>query len=380
MTKRVVVCCDGTWSTPDDRRDGRPAPTNVARLADGISCTDDQVLFYEPGVGTTPDEHLLGGAFGLGLSRNIRNAYAWLADAYRPGDELFLFGFSRGAYTARSLAGLIRNCGILKPDCADRVDQAFAFYRDASSRTHPTSLASEIFRKTYSQPSDDIHFIGVWDTVGALGIPDGVLGWKEISQLTPLWHRLWGFHDTQLSSHVRYAYHALAIDERRPPFEPTLWTGTATPGQTVEQVWFAGAHTDIGGGSCGSALSDITLMWMVQRARAAGLTVEPGRLRLGDVDTVGNRIAPDYAGPVEDSSAGLWGAFRPYHRLLHVGIDPAPPVPGQAIASSVVSRFEDPNCAYHPRGIEPYIERAPRIDVVDRFPAAAAPAAAPAPV
>lgn len=373
MAKRVVVCCDGTWSTPDDVRDGRPAPTNVARLADGINCADDraQCLFYEPGVGTTPDEHLLGGAFGVGLSRNIRNAYAWLVQAYEPGDDLFLFGFSRGAYTARSLAGLIRNCGILKPRYADRVDQAFAFYRDASSRTHPTSLASHIFRKTYSQPGDDIHFIGVWDTVGALGIPDGVPGLKEISQLTPLWHRLWGFHDTQLSSHVRFAYHALAIDEQRPPFEPTLWTGEAVPGQTVEQVWFAGAHTDVGGGSRASGLSDIALMWMVQRACGAGLTLEPDRLGLGDLDTVGNRIAPDYAGPLEDSRAGLWEMFRPYHRLLHVGVNPRPPVPGQAIASSAIRRLEDPGCGYHPRGVEPYVRSAARIDVPDG-PAAAA--------
>ena len=183
MPKQLVVCCDGTWDVPDQLDGGIAAPTNVAKLALGIA-TDEasgQLLYYEPGVGTTPDERIVGGAFGYGLSNNIRNCYRFLAQSYDPGDRLFLFGFSRGAYTARSLGGLIRNCGILRSEHVDQVDDAFAFYRDRTSHTHPSSLASQIFRRMYSYPDDDIHFIGVWDTVGALGIPTELPLWKEIS-------------------------------------------------------------------------------------------------------------------------------------------------------------------------------------------------------
>lgn len=374
MPKRVVVCCDGTWSQPDDSRGGLPVPTNVAKLADGVGVAhpDEQVLFYEPGVGTTPDEHFLGGAFGVGLSRNIRNAYAFLADAYEPGDQLFLFGFSRGAYTARSLAGLIRDCGILKPQHADRVDEAFSFYRNRTSLTHPTALAAHLFRKMYSQPFDDIYFIGVWDTVGALGIPADAPGWKDIAQFTPGWQELWGFHDTQLSSHITFAYHALAIDEERQPFAPTLWTGTPVAGQTVEQVWFAGAHTDIGGGSRTSALSDIALLWMVDRATRCGLELEPDRLALGDADTLGNIIAPNWAGPITDSRHGPWDVLHAYHRLEQVGLSTTPPTPGQALASSVVRRLDDGGLGYRPRGIEAY-QGAPTVEVVDQSPPVAGP-------
>src|SRR5437764_8990980 len=124
MPKRLVVCCDGTWNVPDELRDGIAAPTNVAKLALGITAGEQsgQLLYYEPGVGTAPDEHLLG-AFGYGLSRNIRNCYRFVAECYEPGDLLYLFGFSRGAYTARSLAGLIRNCGILRSKNVDQVDE-----------------------------------------------------------------------------------------------------------------------------------------------------------------------------------------------------------------------------------------------------------------
>ena len=110
--------------------------------------SDEQQLFYEPGVGIAAGERLVGGAFGYGLSANIRNSYRFLVERYEPGDRLFLFGFSRGAYTARSLGGLIRNCGILRRDNVERVDEAFGFYRDRTSQTHPSALASKIFRRT----------------------------------------------------------------------------------------------------------------------------------------------------------------------------------------------------------------------------------------
>lgn len=264
MPKNLVVCCDGTWNIPDETRGSAAAPTNVAKLALAVAQDQGtQRMFYEPGVGTAPDERMVGGAFGYGLSRNIRSCYAFLAANYDEGDRLFLFGFSRGAYTARSLAGLIRNCGILRTEHADQVDHAFAFYRDRTSHTHPSAIASHIFREMYAYPTAPIHFIGVWDTVGALGIPVDLPGWEEISHHITGWEQLWGFHDTRLSSQVTHARHALSIDEERSAFRPTLWTqaqAALDSAQDLKQVWFAGVHSEVGGGSESTSLSDIALL------------------------------------------------------------------------------------------------------------------------
>jgi uncharacterized protein (DUF2235 family) len=363
MPRRLVVCCDGTWNLPDEVRDGVAAPTNVAKVALGLATGGDsgQELFYEPGVGTTPDERILGGAFGYGLSRNVRSCYRFLAQKYEPGDELFLFGFSRGAYTARSLAGLIRNCGILQQAHVDQVDEAFAFYRDRTSQTHPSALASQIFRKMYSHEQDDIHFIGVWDTVGALGIPAKLPGWEWLSEHLHGWEQQWGFHDTRLSSHVKFAYQALAIDEEREPFQPTLWDEDDTAhGQTLEQVWFAGVHTEVGGGSKDPSLSDIALLWMVEKAKACGLVFEPGQLEPGGRSGAGEVVAPNYAAPIVDSRKGVYAALHPYHRLTHADVAAAP---GQSIASSADRRFTEKVDNYSPRGFAEYLAVKPVVPV-----------------
>jgi uncharacterized protein (DUF2235 family) len=367
MAKRLVVCCDGTWNVPDERRTGVAAPTNVAKLALGVQIGEDagQCLHYEAGVGTTPDERVLGGAFGYGLSRNVRNCYRFLALNYEEGDELFLFGFSRGAYTARSLAGLIRNCGILKAKNVDQVDEAFDFYRDRTSATHPNTLASQLFRDMYAHGDQDIDFIGVWDTVGALGIPVDLPGWDWLSQRVHGWETLWGFHDMQLSSHVKYAYHALAIDETREPYKPTMWTqDPAAAGQTLEQVWFSGVHTEVGGGSKDSGLSDIALLWMVEKATGCGLQFKPNCLISGGSDGGDGRIAPNYAGLLVDSRHGVWAALHPYHRLTQVMVRSAP---HQSIASSAVRRADDRALHYDPEGFDDYRHRGDVTKVVEEL-------------
>ena len=354
MPKRVVVCCDGTWNTPDEARGGVAAPTNVAKLALTVVTGDgtDQVLLYEPGVGSSPDDRVLGGAFGYGLSSNIRNAYRFLANTYESGDSVYLFGFSRGAYTARSLAGLIRNCGILCRDHADQVDEAFAFYRDRTSHTHPSAIASQLFRRMYSHDEDEIHFIGVWDTVGALGIPEQLPGWERLSNVFSGWEQLWGFHDTRLSSHVGNAFHALAIDEQRSAFRPTLWTeGPAASGQTLEQVWFSGVHTEVGGGSHNSALSDIALMWMLDRAQRCGLVLDLTRLESPAPTGIGAGVAPNYAAAIVDSRSGIWEAMHAFHRLRELPVTDAP---GQALASSALRRAQERGAGYSPPGFDAY--------------------------
>ncbi len=352
---------------PDEHRQGVAAPTNVAKLALAIVTGDEsgQALFYEPGVGTNPDERLLGGAFGYGLSRNVQRCYRFLALNYQPGDELYLFGFSRGAYTARSLAGLIRNCGILRAEHVDQVDEAFAFYRDRTSQSHPSAVASQLFRGMYSHEDEDIHFIGVWDTVGALGIPSELPEWDWLSKRVTGWERLWGFHDTDLSSHVRYAYHAVAIDERRAPFRPTLWTQREpVAGQTLEQVWFAGVHTEVGGGSRDTSLSDIALLWMAQRATDCGLELKPGLLQVGSPDAVGAPV-PNYAGPIVDSRRGVYAAFHAYDRLTHDDLSRAP---AQALASSAHRRFAEAVDGYAPDGFANYFAQRPATQVVEVAP------------
>jgi uncharacterized protein (DUF2235 family) len=350
MVKRLVMCCDGTWNTPDEVKDGLPCPTNVVKLAlavgdqgaDGV----DQRVFYHPGVGTKRSERIRGGAFGYGLSRNVRETYRFLVESYEPGDELFFFGFSRGAFTARSVAGLVRNSGILKRRHVDRLDQAYALYR--SRTAHPRGVEATLFRRSWSWESR-IRFIGVWDTVGALGIP-------LQGPLARLVNRRWAFHDTQLSSHVDNAFQALAIDEQRQPFVATLWQPSDAPAlnQRVEQVWFAGVHSDVGGGYSDAALADVPLLWMAGRARDCGLGFEDDAFD----DAVTSRrgaagediaVRPDPLGALHDSRKGYYRLVPPLHRQLGV-TDPAQ----EYAAASAVLRTEKDE-GYAPANLGAYL-------------------------
>jgi uncharacterized protein (DUF2235 family) len=278
VPRRLIVCCDGTWNTADQAISGHPSPTNVTKLALSLAAEDAagarQCVYYHPGVGTSRWERLSGGAFGVGLSRNVLDGYRFLIDNYESGDLLYLFGFSRGAFTARSLAGLIRNSGILRRENVGRIDQAWVLYR--SSADTPRGVAATLFRRAYSfEPR--IQFIGVWDTVGALGIPTFGPRWlKPI--VTRINHR-WEFHDTKLSTRVKGAFQALAIDEQRAAFAPAVWhQQPGADGQKLRQVWFTGVHCDIGGGYPDTSLSDIALLWMADGAREYGLKFLPGAL------------------------------------------------------------------------------------------------------
>lgn len=273
--KRLCIFCDGTWNSPDKTSDGEPAPTNVVKLAELVDDVDAagvvQRVFYDPGIGTAGSlmRRAFDGATGTGMSKNILDAYRYLISNYVPGDELYFFGFSRGAFSVRSLAGLIRNSGLLRVDAAERIDAAYALYRSRAPEDHPRARESMLFRRTYAvEPVTPIHFVGVWDTVGALGNP------VRIADYLGYFGRRNEFHDTQLSSTVKHAYHALAIDETRKHFSATLWhQPAAIPGQTIEQVWFAGVHSNVGGGYPAAGLSDIALAYMHGRARRAGLAL-----------------------------------------------------------------------------------------------------------
>lgn len=357
--KRLVICCDGTWNRPEQVREGMPAPTNVAKLALGVARTTPdgtaQEVHYQRGVGTRRFERLRGGAFGLGLSRNVRECYRFLVERYEPGDEIYLFGFSRGAFTARSTAGLVRNAGILRREHAGRVEDAYRLYRKRAEDARPDGVEARLFRRVHSHPDAPVHCIGVWDTVGSLGIPiDGVR--------VPLLTRRWRFHDVALSRRVRFAFHALAIDELRGPFRPTLWEQHAeAAGQTLEQVWFAGVHCDAGGGYADPALSELPLLWMVDRARSAGLAFDPthfqparspldaGRRALGEL------VAPDACGAIHESRKGLYRLLPRHRRALAAS--------GAGAASSAVRR-RDERDDYDPDGLRAFLDdRGPVVEL-----------------
>lgn len=267
--KRIVVCADGTWNRPEKDL-SKDQPTNVLKLARAISPFDKnqipQQVFYDWGIGSYHDK-VIGGATGKGIAKNIMDGYRYIVQNYTPGDEIYLFGFSRGAYTVRSLCGLINNCGVLKRPDARLIEAAFAHYKRPGKAHHPDGEASLEFRAQYAHPSRRIRFVGVWDTVGALGIPVSFLGLLERED---------EFYDTKIGPNVDIARHALAIDEMRSDFEPAIWQQREN--MSLKQVWFSGAHGDIGGGNTpdkdGGLLSDIPLAWMLQEAATAGLGVE----------------------------------------------------------------------------------------------------------
>ena len=267
MPKNIIVCADGTWNHPDETERGLPAPTNVFKLFKSLPLTSTQLPHYDDGVGVggTPIEHLLGGAIGDGLFAKVKENFAFVAHAYDDGDQLFLFGFSRGAYTARSLAGMIAAFRLPASDkfTDQAVDDAFSAYR---SRTNRPALIAEL-NKRYGNRPVEIAMVGVWDTVGALGIPGDLFAGLD--------EQIYGFLDTKLNINVKAAYHAVSVDEKRAEFVPTLWDSLSPTaiqaGNILEQVWFAGVHADVGGGYPETGLSDIALSWMMRKAKSRGL-------------------------------------------------------------------------------------------------------------
>jgi uncharacterized protein (DUF2235 family) len=293
MPKNIVVCADGTGNTTVKGRG-----TNVFKLYEAVDENGhrffphpvQQVAIYHDGVGTEQYKwvRLFSGAFGWGLSRNVKQLYGEVARVYDPGDRIYLFGFSRGAFTVRTLAGLITTCGILDvtrfgSNSALRraIRTAYNEYRrkyqtifskwfhgerklDAAELRHRFSVPIPGF----SDPGGPVvHFVGVWDTVDAVGLPIGLADFIN----TFFWR--FKFSDTSLSPHVGYACHALALDEARQSFAPVLWDEREEdpPRPRIEQVWFAGVHSNVGGGYPHQGMSLVALDWMMAKAEEHGL-------------------------------------------------------------------------------------------------------------
>ena len=264
----IVVCADGTWNRPEEDL-ASDHPSNVLKLARGVSTGDvgeSQHVFYDWGLGSY-HHSTSAGITGRGIHKNILDGYRYIVHNYAPGDRIFLFGYSRGAYTVRALCGLINNCGIVRRDDAALIADAWRIYKSPAKKNHPTGEAATAFRKQRSRASREVHFVGVWDTVGALGIPFSLMGVFDGND---------EFYDNRMGSNVGTARHALAIDERREDFGPTLWR--TRNDVDLRQVWFAGCHGDIGGGNPpdpdGACIADVPFTWMLDEAAKAGLSVE----------------------------------------------------------------------------------------------------------
>ena len=292
--KRIAVCMDGTWQRLRTRH-----PTNIAKIARAVEHEDDagckQIVVYARGVGAASDLHdspdgaLAGGLFGAGLENDILDTYVRLCLNYQWGDAIYLFGYSRGAFSVRSLAGLIRRCGIVRRRYVDRAPEAFDLYRKKRREpSHPDFLA---FRAATNKRPEGcapgeapapipISYIGIFDTVGQRGLPSG------LGPLTDLFNRRFEFHSTELGDNIAAARHAVAIDERRFAFPPTLWTnlemlnrpfvelGVPTDQLPYQQRWFPGSHGDVGGGAPNARLPDIPLAWISEGAMQAGLSID----------------------------------------------------------------------------------------------------------
>jgi uncharacterized protein (DUF2235 family) len=342
--KRLVVCCDGTWNTPDQKDRGVMRPTNVVKFARWVLPQAPggivQLTYYNRGVGTGDFiDRLFGGAFGVGLGHNTREAYGFLARNYAPGDEVYLLGFSRGAYTVRRTVGMLRKCGLVPNAGEATIEEAHDLYgrRETREEGGADSKAALAFREKHGAARIPIRFLGVWDTVGSYGIA-GVLG-----QLGGAFSRA-RFHDHVLSSDVEHACHAAAIDERRRLFQPTLFQQSETGakrGHRLEQSWFAGVHSNIGGGYQDTGLSDIALHWMAARAEGRGLALDT-RWRA--------KIGPDEFGELRDSRRGIYRLLGKSVRALGAEKEGF-----ERVHISPVTRAERDPARYEPQNLRFYL-------------------------
>lgn len=297
MPKNIVVCCDGTGM------EFGATNTNIVKLYEALEKKPSaQAAFYDPGVGTRSApgmfttaaknlSRLAGLAFANGLIENVEDAYRYLMEQYDEGDKVYLFGFSRGAFTVRALAGLLHRCGLLQRGSENLIPYATKMYM----RNAP-KLAGD-FKRTFARPCP-VHFLGVWDTVKSVGL-----------------FRNPRFPNSALNPDVAHARHAISIDEARSHYRPNFIS--PAPGQDVRQVWFAGVHSDVGGGYKEAGLANISLHWMAREAANAGLLVDVTRLEAYPPDVKGklhNPLVPFWW------LLGWWRRYIPDKAKVHVSV------------------------------------------------------------
>ena len=397
MAKNIVICCDGTGNEFGDRN------SNVVKLYQMLALGPTQVAYYHPGVGTMGARsaltrigkwwtQLIGKAFGYGASDNVADAYQFLMRTFEPGDQVYVFGFSRGAYTARVLCGMLHMVGLLREDNEGLIPYAIRVVRTKPpdknkppDKTKPdVFMIAAKFKKTFSRECAP-HFVGVWDTVSSLG-------WIYNAVHFP-------FTTAKSNPDLNIVRHAMSIDERRSFFRQNLFgpPSPKNPNQSVEEVWFAGVHSDVGGSypEPQSQLAKIALRWMLCEAQSAGLRVDP----LRQADILGGKppyVAPDPFAEMHESLHGFWWnlaevwpkiikrevAPNQWKKRVHFNlwrrrwIDPAS---NPAVHASVEQRIKNPAMKYNPSNLPP--QRHPVFDRCpgDPAPVAAVPLAAPPP-
>src|SRR5208282_2436208 len=316
MPKNIAVCCDGTGN------EYGAANSNVVKLYWTLSAQDKQIAYYHPGVGTMGSRNALsaigkwwtqvrGLAFGYGFSDNIADVYSFLMEQFNPGDQIFIFGFSRGAYTARALCGLLHMFGLLTPGNEALIPYALRLYK--SNDPCKFEIAAG-FKTTFSVPCIP-HFLGLWDTVSSVG-------WI----LDPVHTKGGHLPYTATLPDVPFLLHAVSIDERRAFFRQNLIHEPVAANQNIKQVWFGGVHSDVGGSyaETQSGLSKIALRWMLCEAQSAGLQLDPQKV----IDVLGGKppyVSPNPKGELHKSLHGFWwlGEFWPklyYYPVIEPGL------------------------------------------------------------
>ncbi|MBK7954212.1 MAG: DUF2235 domain-containing protein [Candidatus Accumulibacter sp.] len=348
--KRIVICADGTWNERDriDKKTGRRHPTNVTKVARGVlpQAADGtaQVVYYHEGVGTGGGlDKFTGGAFGEGVEANIRALYRFIVYNYVEGDELFFFGFSRGAFTVRTLAGFMSYVNLVEKDDDYYVPEIYACYEKGVREGSPEwTKAFHNVRGT--RPCPPIRFVGVWDTVGALGAP-GLIG--------QLFNKdKYKYHQTGLmNSPIQNAFHALAIDERRKPFAPDIWEKPAGWAGQLEQAWFAGVHSNVGGSYAPDGLANEALHWIVEKAENLGLEFDKPYLA---------HFLPCFNSVLNDSMTAVYKVMGPNVRTL--GRHAAD---GEALHQSAIDRKRLAECRYAPENLETVLTKGGTLKVVD---------------
>ncbi|KKK18916.1 hypothetical protein AOCH_000310 [Aspergillus ochraceoroseus] len=310
--KRIIVCLDGTWVN-SDKGYVRPTlsqpnaslqvPSNVSRLYRALKRRDRdgrlQVMYYHSGVGSGSfTDAIAGGAFGAGLSENIREAYDFITTNYESGDEIIIVGFSRGAFTARSLAGLITEIGLLN---STGMQSFYPIFKDIENAQNPQykdqfrsmpfshkprpPFQTKVYRRRLEEggftriydadgSSIKVRCVAVWDTVGSLGIPDTNIGVRKGYQLLITYR----FYDTSLSNGIEYAFQALALDETRTSFAPAVWEKPHHVLTDLRQVWFLGSHANVGGGWPDQELANVSMAWMMDQLASIGVAFDDGTI------------------------------------------------------------------------------------------------------
>lgn len=336
MKRRLIVCCDGTWQDL-----AQNYPTNVVKMAQAIKLVDErdihQIVYYDEGLGTKQIDtgqslidtliRIGGGALGLGIDHKIQDAYRFLCLNYEDGDEIYLFGFSRGAYTVRCLAGLIYNSGLLHREFIRKIPAAYELYREKQNPDNaPKGINAVKFRAQYGREIP-VKALCCWDTVASLGIPDFI----HFLKLDEIFNERYRFFDNTVNPSIENAIHAVAIDEIRKVFDVTRMESKKP--EQVTQVWFPGGHGCVGGGSKEEHwLSDGALLWMMEQVEKLGLVL--------DETSVEDGIEPRYDADFNNTAKPPFDIGSPNYREVTGTFDD--------LHESVKKRWKDPKCHYRP--------------------------------